>query len=1148
MRRFGHIALVWTICSELAFGAPVASAAPPPTAPPARLGDRPSPATDPLAHAFEEPIVDYLRGLSEIELHVDLAPDDPALDADPFFLRSQRWVAPRPTDSAGYATDASGFTLFLPRETHGWRLEVPLRPLGFAGDYLWCAARDTSFFPPLTSEDHGEGLFVVNLREWHRAERAGRPVPVFFLPLPDGGWSGPTVTLSDFPADDAAIVVDAEGMAQPIRLEDVDAAVEAETLNLTLARGTAARDAAHGHSTPSALPSPKSTASFGTLFTGFGADGAPRIFAAGPPRGPRRIFHALREALGIPLARAGALEGAPGVSDKLTRSLTRVAAVVAVSTLAAIVLKYTLYRRHFRDRRKEPQRTLFRRLRGEASEIGTVLAHNLTLISSFPAVWFGHGVQYVVDRYVPALGAGRNKRLFRLLDATVYFMRNARKRLPVNDDTLVRGALVLGGVASLVTAARLYYVVPWLAEAYAAATPAAREKVADIFHPDNEHAESFARNETVRTFGTNLAGGASTLSEATRQQYVSVFGPAVDEELRKEGLDPLDEENHPLREARVEEKLRHVLAQMGLPVDDELFNSTTLWSGALALLGYGPPETETSAPRYLAAERPGLVQAALAEARREIARRLERTPHQVDLRNALVLLEETQSNAAKLRGLARTGLRAVTATLRKPLRSVLTGFRPAREAIAEGAARLRKIRQQLFALTQDGPLGRVAPSSEWIEAAGRPGASIAAHFFRRAFFGYLAGDAAYVHGPSEEDRARLSRGTHAAAEAAARRRLAERYADDVPAFLGDAHATEYTLLLEDELNDAVAARREDHRPFLPPKRGFYRRRQERAAAREALVRFERETKRTFDPATADRRDQARFRRYFTEAAMANIGLHPSYEGLEELEQPILEATEQRTRRQLWSPKLVEWLEGLPPEERATFEASTYAENFAAIYVETTTGSVEAIARKRYQAGHPEGKAWDPATATATEHRWWKHVYEKTALAPGQPGRFQKFRQRRWVRRSRFVTRLARAAESLFPAEATAFGGWNRIYRNVPGLYDGVVATGLTFRRSITAAFALYPAAYVLFGVTMPLHLWLLSQAFFFTTAGPYMTLTRFYRYQGYRPMASYAGLAGFALLGGLATMWGTFPMLLLAEDTKRLVEQALPCAARLVGS
>lgn len=1121
-----------------------------------------------------------------MELHIALRADDPALDRDPFFLRSQRWgpapVEPAPDrDALGVEHDERGITLALPGATATWRLEAPLRLLGTAGDYLWLAAREPRFFPEPDGDDAGEGVFLVRRSDWHEAATARTPIPVFFLPLPDTGWSGPRVRLVDAPEGDAAVLVDATGDSLPIALDDADHAVDAGTLNLTLAAGFSAREAARERRGPGTLlPVPKSTANFGTLFTGFDATGASSLFEKQRPTEARRLWGAAERLFGSTVAHAGIEPG------KLGQSLTRVGAVLALSTMAAIVLKYTLFRKHFRDAAKhDPALGPFGKLRRELGDIGTVLAHKLTLLSSFAPVWFGNGVQYLVDRFLPSIGAGRNKRLFRLLDDTVYFMRQTRKRLPVNDDTLVRGGVVLGGVSSLVTGLRLYYVIPWVAEAYANAVPAAQQRVADIFHLKNHSdTEAYARNEVVRSTGTNLASGASILSESVRQQYVSIFGPEVDNELRNEGLDPLDEENHPIREARVEAKIRSVFEQMGLPVDEELFTSTTLWAGGLALLGYAPPTARATTadgnavPRYVAADRPGLVIPSLERTRRELARRLENAPDNraaQDWQAALDLVDQTLRDAGKLRAISRAGMNAFTETLRvawtsakslvrRPLGTVATAVRrplqslgallkPGAATLAEHARLLRTVRQELFALTREGPLGSVEVSNEWLAMAGKPGASLAAHVFRRAYFGYLAGDDAWLEGPSDEDRATVDADAMKSAQAAARRRLAERYggegnpwARDIQALV-DEHPAEYELLLEDELNDAVAERRANEAPFESPKRSAYRRRQERAATRKALVRYFEETGASFDPASADEAERLRFRKHFTDAALSDLGLYPDYDGLESLEEPIARAAEGATKVRLSSKKLQTWLESLPLQERATFEASTYAECFAEAYVDITTGSVESLARERYRKGHPQGKDWDPKTATKAERRWWKAVYSKIALAPGQPGRFQWWRQKSWARKWRFGTRLLRMAEMPFATEAYRFGLRNRIYRRIPLAYDLRVAFELGLRRLPTATFALLPATYLIYGAAMPLQYWLLTQGFFFTAAGSYMALNRGYRLQGIRPMASYLGIAGYAFLGGVFSMWGTFPILLLAEDTRRAIEAVLPCAKMLTG-
>lgn len=1186
-----------------------------------------------LVRGFEDPLLHLLGQLPEIPLTVALATDDPALDEDPFFLRGQRWVEVPPererdVSAVGVRWNGDKTQIALPGATRALEIAAALRPLGVAGEYAFFAALDEDTFASPLANDHGEGVFVVRVVDLANGAARRTSVPVFFFPLPGEGWTHERVALAHWEARDALTLLDGRGVPLPIALEDVDTVVDAERLNLTLAVGLAARARARGRDLLASpvLPLAKSTAGFGMLFTGFDVEAGDFLFDEAPLHAggwarARELLHAAVDGFTIGNARADATDEATAAANKLYDSLTRVGVVLAVSSIAAVVLKYSVFAEHFakrhaaEDEKNGGSPGWLGKLTRESKDVGTTLAHNLTVLSNFASIWFGHGVQYTVDRFFPALGSGKNQRLNRFLDATVYFTKKTGEKLPVNYRTLLLGALVLGGVDSVLVAAQLYFVVPWMAQAYAQAVPGSAAKVNEIFQLGNPMTEVYNRNESIRNFASYLASGASSFSAQLRGQLMSVYGPAVDEEMRKEGFDPLDSRNKDEREDRIGKRLGQVFHQLGLPGEEDfLFDASTLWNGGLGLLGYSAPETEVSGgkdkTKYVGQQHPGLVLSALKRALREAKRREALAPSDASLVAARKLLESTLSDASKLRQLSLGGLRtlgaAVTQSLgavktavtkplssawqavRHPLKSLGRFFGPIGQEVADTATVLRSTRQKLFALTYDGPLGQDLKNlpSDWISTAGQPGAALAGHLFRRAFFGYLAGDETIVRGAPDARWLAVEKESRATAERAALDALKGRYggrfteltkeADGAAAVaekeLVKEHAAEYLMLAEDAIEQAWIEQEDAKKPYAPPKRSWYQKRQDLAASRAAAARFRAATAKVFDAETAAPEDLALYRKLYTEASLAGVGIYPDYEGMEELEAPIAAAAEAVTQAQLESKKIQKWLEELPAAERVDFLNTLYADNFASAYVNVVSNSVEGVAQKRYSEAHPEKRAYDPQTATKAERKLWKRVYAKAVMAPGQPGRFQWYRQNGlfakvpvvgWLfRQLPFGGRIARGLEAFFPLEAHQKGFWSAFYRNVPGSYDFVTANKLMVRRLLTMGTATYWSVYAIWGVALPLHLWILAQATVFTVSGPWFFLNRFCRLQGLQPMSGVLAMAAYAFVGSWLTMGGTFPMLWYEKDladllktlgghgtdaTQRLADAAKSCSTLLGG-
>ena len=661
------------------------------------------------------------------------------LDEDPFFLRSQRWLPL----NAGEAAPGTGAVLDYPLLRKRLHITAPgLRTLLTTDDYTFLT----------TASD--EGLFVIDTMEALQSASDERPVPVFFMPLP-----GKPRRARILATQEVIVLALAGGTPLPVLLADITLVTQAGRLNLALTqiqqiearlqRGTlmapeslAALASFTQDGQPQALtrlietltrtdgeagpllPAPGSTAGNGILFTGFGA-------TASPPAAPSlhtRTLQKIWDALTIPSAHAVMEISGAATAASLLSHFTYFVGVSTVALIASVVLKYTVLKGKIAEKRRcrdlleasqptgktPPRSWLARGIRAaekttigrEVVEIGDVYAHTLTTLYQFPGVTFGNVLEYAADRFFPKQ-AGPKKPLRRLLENTALFVRDTMSGIPVNTMTWVMGAVVLGGIDTALYYLQLYHLVPTIALWIAQNVPGLRELFEEAYAIGNPHTEILNRFALFNCIVSYYNAGASSLSQDIQGQFIGAIRAAVDDDLRRMGLNPDSADVHAERERRVRDRMDASLRRMGLPGPESfLFDAQSLHEGAMRIVGYG------------GRDRPGLLAPSLNAAIKEARRR--------GATDALRVLEETKRELSFLRQftanptaiLLNNGFQTVTTTV-------------------------RRARQHLVALSAEGNEAEIlaqALPAEWAERVGEAGARLAAQLFRGAYLAHFSGD------------------------------------------------------------------------------------------------------------------------------------------------------------------------------------------------------------------------------------------------------------------------------------------------------------------------------------------------------------------------------------------------------------------------
>jgi hypothetical protein len=217
---------------------------------------------------------DFIASLEHMSPNAGIPVDvnDPSLDQDPGFLRSQAWLDGQKTDEMSEVraqASGDGLVLSLPGTTKQLKLNLPLDAFYMTDETVFLSLRDSAkmFKVAAGGDTPGEGIFAMSRSELLASAESQRPVALYFIPLPDVGWTG-SIEAIEVPEADALAIRNAGGGSLQLELQDVARLIESERANLKLAAAFTARNYGFGNGLGVLYPAPGTTQAFGLFFTG----------------------------------------------------------------------------------------------------------------------------------------------------------------------------------------------------------------------------------------------------------------------------------------------------------------------------------------------------------------------------------------------------------------------------------------------------------------------------------------------------------------------------------------------------------------------------------------------------------------------------------------------------------------------------------------------------------------------------------------------------------------------------------------------------------------------------------------------------------------------------------------------------------------
>jgi len=597
------------------------------------------------------------------------------LDSDPFFMRAQSWIpTPRnsPCDggndgSVCFFRDGASVTLAISGHSQALKIDQALTPVLETAEHVFLTPDDTKLFQVKTQDanEPGEGVFFVAKKDLLFAN--GRPVPVFFFPLPGEGWTGKDRKALDLQVTDQVVLYDASGFGLPIDGHDIALMEKAQRQNLVLAVTFAILDGQMNQATGITLPKPNTTLAYGLFLSGQTTN---KIDGLAHNPGLKRKFEIAAQKVAaeiIPAAHAhdstkdtsekidaqiekraeqlgkedkydwsywkrwlinGVLWGGFGlaaysvyspidfsnmITAEMPIQIATVAKIIGAVAVASVVMKYTIHRAHFKKLYPvHPDDGILRRLNQEHKGIMSELAYGLYFSMASIPQGLRHGLAFLKERFIP-----RNKMVYKAWDATMGYQMRQSSRLPMNFKTQYLG-WVLGLADCVQVFVFLMILGPWFMNAtgfqlnLGAATAA------------------YASAEVLRNCLAYLQSGAYGYSAEVKFIALASAEASAKKELQAAGKNPNAAANRDELTHLTEKYLEIRYKTVGLPGQDEfLYDPITFIEGVAKKLGYQSEQAKAALPRskfVLQGGNWGLVRPALQQALKTAREALAKSP------------------------------------------------------------------------------------------------------------------------------------------------------------------------------------------------------------------------------------------------------------------------------------------------------------------------------------------------------------------------------------------------------------------------------------------------------------------------------------------------------------------------------------------
>lgn len=1007
------------------------------------------------------PLLETLRRLEEPlkELPYKFPADSPCVDSDPFLLRSQYWREPSSASDLEVQLTEDDFVVHDPEAKRDLALSGAWNPIGSTEEWIFLLPGSAEFFARCGAKpNESEGIFVLDRDELASMSQPGAPVPVYFLPLPSTPWMENVHAIET--ADERVVVSDGRNTLT-MDFEDIETMVQAERLNLFAAIGESAR--AYVPTSPVVYPLSGATAGFGIFLNPRVSDLKAEKPALSPPQksAALRLYESL---FGVPSAYAQSEHSLEHAKDNqmLAVTLTRVAGLMVAVLASAFVMKIVL--------RKE-----LKRRRDEAGQAATPVQHIKEFMSLSAASWttvylapilgLAHGSKFLIDRYAPRFLSKKNSILRWGHENSVMWYARVTERAPVDWRTQLFG-VILGTMETTTFMLLCFWLFPPFLEHAIPWFPGAVEAARDMAMAPGEN--NYVRNEGWRNAVSWLVAGATFFATSQRSFAMSEVETEVEHKLRELSLKPTDPEYASEAKRLHDEYMEEALKKHQLPRDkDFLYDFMNVWNAGMGALGYKlPADFVPNRPtdEYLGIANPGYVGRSSRISTRAIARRLKADPQNKTLRSALALARKVEGDVGNL-----------------------------------------------LTMTADGTLSKsitYIPES-WVQKSDHKTAVLVANEFRKAFISTLEEEPEFLEGMSDRLRPWVRESDRTLSESRALEELKvvfsgeweqvrQQFGDDFTGAeqeFSRRNATQLEILREDHRVALAKQNLEAGTDYVPEKRSWYSKFQQRRAIRAA--------KKTFPDAVPATPEQFReFGQAVARELLKQVGVKSAAD-LGPLEQQVHQRAEESTEHQLADRALSRYIrEKLTPEEKIEHVALMYAENAVEAYARITVNNPQAKYTSKGKLG-----IW---------------------------------------------TRLSMPFRALVPNETHRLGLFNRISRAVPASYDAVTGELIGLRVLPTTLIALYPMYWYGLRIGMGWANFFNSMLFYFAYKGADQWLSRAFNFMGIRAMKSWRTMLLYSIGFSAVTSWGSpfvialeKPVIRAASHVQRSVGESTAYAADL---
>lgn len=548
--------------------------------------------------------------------------NDPAIDRDPYFMRSQSWQdSGQSVVQMTYKKTDRGVEVAIPGLKKNLKLNIPLIPIQSTEEFIFFSLDEKSdIFKRAAGQEQtpGEGIFFLNREDLIQQAQGDLPVPVFFFPLSGTNWTGKLSSLQMPQIDSIVIANEEESVA--IELRDVETVMKAQQINLMMAAALTAKN--RGDVTQMKYPAPGMTAAFGLFFTGIDLQNLEKSLWSSKDLSEFKSDSKFSEVFRkfsylFPVLVKPAQAALP---PELIARLVFVGSVLTGMLATSVVIKYAHpgIRKKLKELRagEEPTKNPLKIARREIRETFDVFAAVTTTAAQIATVSFANSLEIFLDKFAPSVAAADHSLVRRFLKNTFYFSRDTVKRIPVNSKTFMLGAVVMGSVDTAMVAVQYQVAVPWIAQTVSPYVGQdMQNRIDKTFDPSNPQSKELALQDTVRNGLAYLQAGASNYSSESRAQELDAVTREIEAEMRGRGEDPEDPKLQSEKNRKIEEKINVRLKQKGLPDSSQfLFDMSSVYSTIPKMLGYQAPEEMHASQSFLLESRFGLSKNALNKA------------------------------------------------------------------------------------------------------------------------------------------------------------------------------------------------------------------------------------------------------------------------------------------------------------------------------------------------------------------------------------------------------------------------------------------------------------------------------------------------------------------------------------------------------